>query len=43
MPEMNGLELVAGVRRSYPLVPVILMTSQGNEEIAVRALRAGAA
>lgn len=43
MPEIDGLELVGTVRRDYPLVPVILMTSQGNEEIAVQALHAGAA
>jgi len=43
MPEIDGLELVGTVRREYPLVPVILMTSQGNEDIAVQALHAGAA
>ncbi len=43
MPEMDGLELVAAVREQYPLVPVILMTSLGSEEIAVRALQQGAA
>jgi CheY-like chemotaxis protein/anti-sigma regulatory factor (Ser/Thr protein kinase) len=42
MPEMSGLELVARVRRSYPHIPVILMTSQGNEDIAVEALQKGA-
>ncbi|MCU0958618.1 MAG: ATP-binding protein [Pirellulaceae bacterium] len=43
MPEMDGLELVAQVISRYPLVPVILMTGRGNEETAVRALKAGAA
>ena len=43
MPEMNGLELVKVVRRKHPLVPVILMTAQGSEEIAVQALASGAA
>jgi CheY-like chemotaxis protein len=43
MPELDGLGLVAAARKLYPLVPVILMTSQGNEEIAVRALQQGAA
>ncbi len=43
MPEMNGLELVQAVRRNYPSVPVILMTAHGSEDIAVRALRTGAA
>ena len=43
MPEMNGLELVQEVTKLYPLVPVILMTAQGSEEIAVQALQLGAA
>jgi CheY-like chemotaxis protein len=43
MPRMDGLELVSAVRKEYPLIPVILMTAQGSEEIAVRALQAGAA
>jgi CheY-like chemotaxis protein len=43
MPEMDGLQLVAAVVAQYPLIPVILMTGRGNEETAVRALRAGAA
>ncbi|MFN0055962.1 MAG: response regulator, partial [Planctomycetales bacterium] len=43
MPRMNGLELVAQVKEQYPLVPIILMTSQGSEEIAVEALQKGAA
>ena len=43
MPEMDGLELVQVVTERYPLVPVILMTAQGNEEIAVQALMLGAA
>ncbi|MSR58944.1 MAG: response regulator [Planctomycetaceae bacterium] len=42
MPNMNGLELVAEVKEQYPLVPIILMTSQGSEEIAVQALQKGA-
>lgn len=43
MPGMDGLELVATIRCRHPNVPVILMTSKGTEEIAVRALHAGAA
>lgn len=43
MPEMNGLELVRSVREKYPLIPVVLMTAQGSEEIAVQALSCGAA
>jgi CheY-like chemotaxis protein/anti-sigma regulatory factor (Ser/Thr protein kinase) len=43
MPRMDGLELVATARRRFPLVPMILMTSKGTEEIAVAALAQGAA
>lgn len=43
MPNMNGLELVNAVTGNYPLLPVILMTAQGSEEIAVEALQRGAA
>lgn len=43
MPKMDGLELVAKLASDYPLIPVILMTGQGNEQTAVRALKAGAA
>jgi CheY-like chemotaxis protein/anti-sigma regulatory factor (Ser/Thr protein kinase) len=43
MPEMNGLELVESVRMAYPLVPIVLMTAQGSEELAVEALKRGAA
>jgi CheY-like chemotaxis protein len=43
MPEMDGLELVQEVRVKHPLVPVILMTAHGSEEIAIQALQKGAA
>lgn len=43
MPEMNGLELVAALKETTPSLPVILTTSQGSEEIASQALKAGAA
>ena len=43
MPEMDGLELVEAIRSRYPSLPVVLMTAHGSEEVAVRALRAGAA
>lgn len=42
MPEMNGLELVRSVKRDYPSLPVILMTAQGSEALAVKALQVGA-
>jgi len=43
MPEMNGLELVEAIRREYSYLPVILITAHGSEDIAVAALKAGAA
>ena len=43
MPEMDGLGLVAAIKSEFPLVPVVLMTARGNEEVAVAALREGAA
>src|SRR5436190_11689862 len=43
MPEMDGLELVRAVRAKHPLVPVILMTGHGSEDIAIKALQGGAA
>src|SRR5262245_16330170 len=43
MPEMDGLELVQQVRVQYPLTPVILMTAHGSEDIAIQALKKGAA
>jgi len=42
MPEMNGLELVRNVKQKHPLIPVILMTAQGSEALAVKALQQGA-
>ena len=43
MPEMDGLQLVQEIRDQFPLLPVILMTAYGSEEVAIQALRAGAA
>ena len=40
MPEMDGLEFVTKIRTHFPQVPVILMTAQGSESIAVEATRA---
>jgi CheY-like chemotaxis protein len=43
MPEMDGLHLVEAIRTQHPLVPVILMSAHGSEEIAAEALQRGAA
>jgi len=43
MPDMEGLELIQEVRAGHPHIPVILITAFGSEEVAMQALRAGAA
>lgn len=43
MPHFSGLDLVRELRKQFPQVAVVLMTAIGSEEIAVKALQAGAA
>jgi CheY-like chemotaxis protein/anti-sigma regulatory factor (Ser/Thr protein kinase) len=43
MPVMDGLELVEKIRGKYPLIPVVIMTAYGNEDVAIEALQRGAA
>ena len=43
MPEMDGLDLVRAVRVQYPDLPVILITGQGSEALALGALARGGA
>ncbi len=43
MPRKDGLELVRAMRIHFGNVPVILITAQGSEELAVQALELGAA
>ena len=43
MPGMDGLDLVAKIHEEFSGLPVILMTSYGSEQLAMRALAAGAA
>lgn len=42
MPGMDGLELLQSIKEDYPMIPVVLMTAQGSEEIAANAMKAGA-
>ncbi len=42
MPQMNGLELLAEVRRRQPATPVIMLTAHGTIGSAVEALKRGA-
>ena len=43
MPKMNGRELVQTMQGEFPHTPVIIMTSKGNEQVAVKTLELGAA
>lgn len=42
MPGHNGLEVLKRLRALHPFVPVVMMTGQGNEDVAVAAMREGA-
>jgi two-component system NtrC family sensor kinase len=42
MPNLTGLELIKRVCSELPHPPIIMMTSAGNESLAVEAMRAGA-
>jgi two-component system response regulator FixJ len=43
MPDMDGLELQAEIRRRGVRLPIVVMTGHGDVPIAVRAMKAGAA
>ncbi|MGB0598450.1 MAG: response regulator [Rubripirellula sp.] len=43
MPEMNGLELVEAMKVDFPHIPAVLVTAKGSEDLASKALHAGAA
>jgi len=42
LPGRNGLELLHDLVNDYPFLPIVMMTGQGNENIAVQAIKAGA-
>jgi DNA-binding NtrC family response regulator len=42
MPGLDGLALLAQIRKRYPELPVVLLTARGSERLAVRAIRDGA-
>lgn len=42
MPEMDGIELCSEAKAQFPHVPIILITGKGSEELAMKALSAGA-
>jgi diguanylate cyclase (GGDEF)-like protein/PAS domain S-box-containing protein len=43
MPNMSGMEMIHKFAGRGPLPPVIMLTAEGNVEVAVEALKAGAA
>ncbi len=42
MPELDGLGLMAHLRRQNPELPVVMLTARGSERLAARAIREGA-
>ena len=42
MPDMNGIELLKCVRDENPLIPFIIFTGKGREEVVIEALNNGA-
>lgn len=42
MPDLNGMELLAKVKKNHPNIPVILITAYGSVSMAVESLKQGA-
>lgn len=42
MPEMDGLVALEKIKKIYPLIPIIVITGDGNMETAIRAMKMGA-
>lgn len=42
MPRMDGLELLQEVRKTHPILPVIILTAKNDKEIIRKALKLGA-
>lgn len=42
LPGRNGFEVLAGVQRDYPTLPVLVLSSTPEDQLGLRALRAGA-
>ena len=43
LPDVTGLELIDRIRMDFPLIPTILITALGSEDLSVEALQHGAA
>lgn len=42
MPEMDGITFLKAVRSEYPLLPFIIFTGKGREQVVIEALNCGA-
>ena len=42
MPQLDGLGLLALLKRQYPELPVVVLTARGSERLAARAIKQGA-
>jgi DNA-binding NarL/FixJ family response regulator len=42
MPGRSGIDLLAEIKHRWPMLPVLIMSLHGEDQFAVRALRAGA-
>lgn len=42
LPSMTGVELLEHIKKQYSYIPIIMVTGQGDEHIAVEAMRKGA-
>src|SRR6476660_5409878 len=42
LPEMDGIEVLAEVKRQWPELPVVMMSGHGTIETAVKATKLGA-
>jgi len=43
LPDMNGLDVLAGIKKINPHIPVIFMTGYGSETISIKAFKLGIA
>ena len=42
LPAINGLQVLREIRRLYPMLPVVIITANEDEDFAARAMAAGA-
>lgn len=42
LPGRNGIEVLKRIRSKHPFIPVVILTGQGNEKVAVDAMQHGA-